>query len=192
MSTVVYADCCHRLGLREPAWAAAGEILNPDRLALGAAADTRQRFTTRGRSPRQFDRLLAYLRDCVNPSGYAYKDVVQPFAVMEYLAQAGMPVLRIERHPDDVAEAMLRRGWDYPRWAARSRLPADEALLDGLHAAADALRSLPATTIAFEDLLTGDALDQALRTLYPGRAMRASQLPEAALARAPRSRSQTT
>lgn len=166
-STAAYTACCRLLGVESPRWAAAGEILNPDRIVLGGTADPRQRFTTPTASPNRFRRLMEYLDDCVAPTGHVYKDVVQPFVVGDWLPHSQLRVLRLDRDPADVATVMRRRGWDYPRWAARSRLDADAAVLDGLLAARDALRSVPAVSVAFEDMVASEKpLQEAMAALF--------------------------
>ncbi|HEY6329676.1 MAG TPA: hypothetical protein VI756_10070 [Blastocatellia bacterium] len=164
LSTVVHQHSCAALSLRSPRWTSAGEILNGDRLAVSGAIGPR--FTL----PKTYlyEQLFEFLDDVVNPIGYCYKDVVQPFVVSGWLASQSLRVLRIDRPLADVAWSMQRARWDYPALAAADRSNKADQMLDGLLAAYRALKALPAETIAFDEMIADDeVLRSALGRLYP-------------------------
>ena len=169
LSTVVYEQCAAALDLRMPAWTSAGEILNGDRLVLTHAEDGGLKFTPPGRAV-EFTRIRRFLDDVVQPTGVAYKDVVQPFVVADWLRDRRLPVLRIERPLADVAFAFERAGWRYPMQAASAHGDDTERLLRGLARAARALAAVRAVTLDFDAAIDDDtALRDALAQLYPQR-----------------------
>lgn len=171
LSTVIYEQAAAALNLRVPAWTSAGEILNGDRLVLTHSEDGSLKFTPPERSV-EFTRVLRFLDDVVHPTGVAYKDVVQPFAVAGWLHDKNLPVLRIRRPLADVAWSFERAGWRYPALAAPAHGDDTERLLRGLLRAARMLTSVRATTLDFDAAIDDEAaLRDALQRLYPQRAL---------------------
>lgn len=175
LSTRVYDLARRGLGLREPVWTSDGEVLNLDRYALLAdeVPFDALKFTHPKRQPKPFGRLLAFVDQVARPEGFAYKDVVQPFVMAEWLPGSGLAVLKIERPVPDVAWAMLERGWLYPALpGGAATAPPERALVEGLVKAEIALAELPGETVRFDDLVLGpETLQAALATLYDGAAV---------------------
>lgn len=174
LSTRVYDLARRCLGLREPVWTSDGEILNLDRYALLAdeVPFDALKFTHPKRQPELFGRLLAFVHQVARPEGFAYKDVVQPFVMAEWLPGNGLAVLTIERPVPDVAWAMLERGWHYPALpGGASAAPPERAVIEGLVKAEIALSELPGERVRFDDLVRGpETLRAALAALYDGAA----------------------
>jgi hypothetical protein len=174
LSTRVYDLARRCLGLSEPVWTSDGEVLNLDRYALLAdeVPFDALKFTHPKRRPQRFARLLAFAEQVTRPEGFAYKDVVQPFVMAEWLPGSGLAVLKVERPVADVAWAMLERGWLYPAVAARAAAePPERALVEGLVKAEIALSELPGETVRFDDLVRGpETLEASLAALYDGAA----------------------
>jgi hypothetical protein len=165
LSTEVHQHSCAALSLRSPRWTSAGEILNGDRLAVSGAIGPR--FTLPN-NRYLYEQLFDFLDDVVNPTGYCYKDVVQPFVVSGWLPAQNLRVLRIDRPLADVAWSMQRARWDYPMLAAHDRQGKIDQMLDGLLAASRALAALFAETITFDQMIADDeVLRAALQRLYP-------------------------
>ena len=159
------------LRLAEPVWTSDGEVLNNDRFAAygGPTHDAERKFT---RDEATSERLCAFLDQLVQPTGFAYKDVVQPFVVSRWLTAAdrGVSVLRIRRPLADVALSMLGRRWLYPAAPAARGDDAETALLRGLLDAEAALDAVPAVEVEYDALVRDEtALVNALRALVPGR-----------------------
>lgn len=113
--------------------------------------------------------MTEFLSQIVAPDGFAYKDVVQPWACASWLA-AGAPlnVLRIEPDIAHVALAMISRGWLYPASAATSGGDTEERLVSGLMQACDALAGAPGEVVAYDDLVADfDQLWEVLSRMYP-------------------------
>lgn len=173
LSTRVYDLARRCLGLREPVWTSDGEILNFDRYALLAdeVPFHALKFTHPKREPERFGRLLAFVDQVARPEGFAYKDVVQPFVMAEWLPGRGLAVLKIERPVPDVAWAMLERGWLYPALPGRGSAEPERALMEGLVKAEIALAGMPGETLRFDDLVRGpETLEASLAALYDGAA----------------------
>ena len=169
LSTVVYEHCATALGLRVPAWTSAGEILNGDRLVLSGTEQGSLKFTPPERSV-EFTRVLRFLDDVVQPTGVAYKDVVQPFATAQWLRDKNLPVLHLRRPLADIALSFERAGWRYPIQAAPAHGDETERLLRGLQRAARVLASVKAATLDFDTAVDDDdALRRVLQPLYPQR-----------------------
>lgn len=171
LSTLVHQQCCAALGLASPRWTSAGEILNGDRIAVSCErpGEENPKFTP-PESAFLFEQLSGFLDDVVKDQGHAYKDVVQPFVVAQWLAARPLAVLYIRRSLADVALSMQRAGWWFPRQAAPEAADRLEGLLRGLVRAAAAQAALPGEVVEFDDLLDGgEALRDALRRLYPAR-----------------------
>ena len=169
LSTLVHGQACAALGLRSPRWTSAGEILNGDRVVIaGEGAPQRAKFTP-PESGYETEQLHEFLDHVVRPRGWAYKDVVQPFAVCRWLPGRPLAALRIRRSLTDVAFSMARAGWRYPERAGTGDTD-DERWLAGLARAAAALDGLAAEVVEFDDLIREpETLRASLARLYPGR-----------------------
>ncbi len=120
MSTLVVLRAGAALGLAEPGWADAGELLNLDRNRLhgGPGHDESLKFAHPDLDPDVVEAARALLDDAVRPRGMIYKDVVQPFAVTRWLATNPTNTIVLERPLPDVAFAMLASRWYYPATAS--------------------------------------------------------------------------
>lgn len=176
LTTLVYRASARALGLHQPGWTCDGEIMNFQHFAGSGHVDGDKRFTSETCDAETFARLQAYLRDCVHPRNYAYKDVVHPFVTASILNDLGTTVLNIRRPLTDIAMAMKARDWSYPSAAAQSfasENDGDLALVEGLVRAANALsayaRDSSACSIIDCSDLTADEgfLSNALARLYP-------------------------
>jgi hypothetical protein len=171
LSSITYAVAQTALGLKAPLWTTSGEILNIDRyLQLPEPAyDMGIKFTLKERDPERFNALSEFLDQVAAPSGFAYKDVVQPFIVAEWLrSHAQYRVLRIKRRLPDVAFSMLERRWFYPSRAASDSMQPTDSLIAGLIRADRALDTVPGEHVSFEDLTTDEkTLGVTLARLYP-------------------------
>ncbi|NNB88210.1 glycosyltransferase family 1 protein [Corallococcus exiguus] len=158
------------LGLAAPGWVTDGEVLNLERFSFASTAAA-VHFLRPSDGPA-FDAAREHLQHLVRPTGWAYKDVTQPFVVAAALSQPGpLRVLKIHRSLADVALAMGDKGWTYPARGVR-RDDADEALIEGLLDAQEALDSIPGLAVDFDDLVMDElALPASLRSLYPGLSM---------------------
>lgn len=169
LSTLIHYHSSLALRLRSPAWADAGEVLNPDRLMivsekLGNEAD---KFTPAEQAQR-FARLTEFLDDAINPDECVYKDVVQPFVVSQWLRKSDLAVLHIRRPVAEVAWAMLKRRWLYPANAAPPDRSETHRLIAGLSKAAQALETVAAEHVDFDHLISNEeSLKSALQRLYP-------------------------
>lgn len=172
LSTTLYHAAAHALRLREPPWTTGGEILNRDRLRIGhkrGALAGDARFTLKGEDPELFATVTDALLKTVEPHGFAYKDVVQPFVVADWLDSRAFSVLKVRREVAEVAFAMLRREWHYAGAAASLATGQPWATVEGLLRAEATIEALPGETVCYADCLTSHApLDDALRRLYPG------------------------
>jgi hypothetical protein len=193
LSTLLYHAVRRPLALREPEWTTDGEILNLRRFALLAEEGEIEgvRYLEADRDPPRFDRLLSFLDQVVQPAGFAYKDVIQPFVLGAWLAARRTPVLFVDRPVADVAGALLDRGWLYPALAARGEAalpPAardavgvhtadlsallapheiERALVAGLLAARHVLAACATQTLAYDDVIHDEEpLAAALASLY--------------------------
>ena len=172
LSSKTYTAVQTALGLKAPSWTTAGEILNVDRYVQlpEQADDMGAKFTLRERDPVQFDALSEFLNQVTAPAGFAYKDVVQPFVVAEWLrSHPQYRVLRIKRRLPDVAFAMLAMRWLYPCRAASDSMQPTDSLIAGLIRADRAMDAVPGEHVHFDDLIAGgNSLRIALTALYPG------------------------
>jgi len=174
LSTVVYHTARKWLGLAEPTWTTDGEILNNDRFVMyrGAAHDEGRKFTDPAAEPLVARQLEMFVAQTVQPFGYAYKDVVQPLVITNWLrANAGsLSILRIRRDVADVALSMLRNRWLYPSnlHEKTARTDMEAAFLHGLLDAEAALASVPAVEVDYDALIDGEqSLRDALHALAP-------------------------
>ena len=178
LSSLTYHVAREALGLGEPVWTSDGEVLNNDRYVMygGPAHDAGCKFTRPAEEASAARRLYAFLDQMVKPAGFAYKDVVQPFVVAEWLTTADreLAVLRIRRPLVDVALSMLSMRWLYPARPRASPGP-DElatAFLRGLLEAEAALDAVSAEEVEYDGLVHDEtALRNALQKLAPGRAL---------------------
>lgn len=171
LSSMTYYIARVLLGLNTPSWTSDGEILNVDRFALypGPRHDTGIKFLLKESNPALFQSVIDFLDQATVAAGFAYKDVIHPFAVSEWLASSGFRVLRIKRNLNDVAFSMLAQGWHYPRFASRGAGDLEEAVIEGIIRADIALASLAGEHIDFDDLIADESiLRNALAKLYPG------------------------
>ena len=169
LSTHVYRYCRDRLGLAEPRWTSDGEVLNLDRYVLlpeeGAIEGIK--FIRQHRDPQRFRQLIGFLDQVIQPEGFIYKDVVQPFVLAQWFRSSGPNVVKIERPVADVAYSMLERDWVYPRLVASEIITDKEsAVLDGLLEAQRAIATIPGPTLLYDDLIQSESeLVETLRTL---------------------------
>lgn len=168
-SGLVHFMARRHLALREPRWTTDGEVLNLDRYVhlRGPRWGSSEAFTTRGDSDL-FDRMTHLLDEVVQPAGYVYKEVTQPFVLAAWLPSTSLRVVKIVRPVPDVAYAMLARGWDYPRVAAAPSSRGDAAVVEGLLRAEAALATVPGVTLSYDDMVAGEgALAGVFEELYP-------------------------
>lgn len=169
LSTLIHDHCSRTLRLRSPAWADAGEVLNPDRILIwsGSLGNEADKFTRPEQTVR-FAHLSEFLHDVINPHDCIYKDVVQPFVVSQWLRKSNLAVLHIRRPVAEVAWAMLKRGWLYPGNAEPQDRSETQRLISGLVKAARALDKIDAEHVDFDQLVSSeDTLRSALQRLYP-------------------------
>jgi hypothetical protein len=162
------------LGLNAPSWTSDGEILNIDRYALysGPRHDTNIKFLLKENNAALFQAATDFLDQATVPSGFAYKDVVQPFVVSEWLRTSQLRVLRIKRNLTDVAFSMLAQGWHYPKFASRSEGNLEEMVIEGIIRADMALDCAPGEQVDYDDLMVDESvLRNALVKLYPNDAI---------------------
>jgi hypothetical protein len=170
LSSVTYYIARVVLGLNAPSWTSDGEILNIDRYALypGPSHDTSVKFLLKEKNAALFQVAIDFLDQATVPAGFAYKDVVQPFVVSEWLRSSQFRVLRIKRNLTDVAFSMLSQGWHYPRFASRSEGDLEEMVIEGIICAEMALDSVPGEQVDYDDLMVDESvLRNALVKLYP-------------------------
>jgi hypothetical protein len=170
LSSMTYYIARVVLGLNAPSWTSDGEILNIDRYALypGPSHDTSIKFLLKERNAALFQVAIDFLDQATVPAGFAYKDVVQPFVVSEWLRSNRFRVLRIKRNLTDVAFSMLHQGWHYPRFASRSEGDLEETVIEGIIRADMALDCAPGELVDYDDLMVDESvLRNALVRLYP-------------------------
>lgn len=174
LSTLIYHAIRQSLGLQEPIWTSAGEILNLDRFTLmpGPARDFGRKFLRKDTEPEVYVEAMAFLNHAVAPTGYGYKDVVQPFLMAEWMKTSGFRALRIKRNVADVAHSMLTREWHYPSRLFPRTKDLELAMVRGLVLADRALDTIPAQHVDFDEFIHDEAvITAAVRKLYGARAM---------------------
>jgi hypothetical protein len=174
LSSMTYYIARVLLGLNAPSWTSDGEILNIDRYALypGPDHDTSIKFLLKEKNAALFQIALDFLDQATVPAGFAYKDVVQPFVVSDWLRSSQFRVLRIKRNLTDVAFSMLHQGWHYPRLASRSEGDLEEMVIEGIMRADMALDCVPGEQVDYDDLMVDESvLRNALVKLYPDETM---------------------
>jgi hypothetical protein len=174
LSSMTYYIARVVLGLNAPSWTSDGEILNIDRYALypGPSHDTSIKFLLKEKNAALFQVAIDFLDQATAHAGFAYKDVVQPFVVSEWLRSSQFRVLRIKRNLTDVAFSMLHQGWHYPRFASRSEGDLEEMVIEGILRADMALDCVPGEQVDYDDLMVDESvLRNALAKLYPSDAI---------------------
>jgi hypothetical protein len=170
LSTLTYHVILRATGLREPLWTSAGEILNVDRFALSPErmSNESRKFLDEELDPTLFAAATEFLNQLVLPVGYAYKDVVQPFVVAEWLKTSRFHAIRIKRSVADIAFSMLNQHWYYPRRLFPEIKKLELALVKGLIRAERTLDSIDAEQIDFDELILDEKpLRVALARFYP-------------------------
>jgi hypothetical protein len=170
LSSLLYVAAAHAIGLAEPNWTSAGEILNRERVPrrLQSMAPADERFTLLGSAPDAFASMTSYLDSAARRRGFAYKDVVQPFVLGGWEGLGDFKVLKVRRNVAEVAYTMLKRQWLYPARAASVFDEHPWALVEGLVRAEVVLDALPGETVEYADaVLDHQALETALQRLYP-------------------------
>jgi hypothetical protein len=170
LSTIVYQAARLSLGLQQPAWTSAGEILNVDRAPLSVCRlrAGRAKFTRSDLDPVRFDRLTSFLTQTAALDGFAYKDLVHPFVTCDWPGLSHFCVLKIRRDLAEVAFAVLERHWTYPRQAASVYRDFEGAVVEGLLRAEMALAFVPGESLEYTDAITDhEALREVLGRLYP-------------------------
>lgn len=170
LSTVVYHASRLALGLDEPIWTSDGEVLNNDRFAIygGSTHDQGLKFVRREKDPLSFERLLAFAGDVLKIEGVAYKDTVQPFLLSTFLRDKDFAVLKIKRNLNDVCYSMLERRWFYPALAAEKSTYLEDAIVEGLIRAEEAIDSIAGETVDYDEIVENEqVLRNALISLYP-------------------------
>jgi hypothetical protein len=165
LSSLVYRVAADALGLRRPRWVTDGEILNADRLAWLHAPGVTRKGARSGWPAAAIDE---YLDAVVQPHGWAYKDVIQPFVTVKWTRRAGVRTLVIRGNVSGSAIAMIDRGeW----WPAEIAPHADRILahVRGLALMKEALdaASHAVHVDASELMADGESLRHALARLYP-------------------------
>ena len=154
-----------------PSWTSDGEILNGDRFLrrLQPLAPVAPRFAVPGTDGDGWAWTASFLDETAEPWGFAYKDVVQPFAVSAWPALAQFRLLKVRRDVAEVAYAMTKRQWVYPARAATIFAEQPWSLVEGLLRAEAVLAALPGPTVDYElAVLDHEPLERALQSLYPG------------------------
>jgi hypothetical protein len=172
MSSLLYHAIRNALKLEEPAWTTDGEILNVDRFVFLPAPqnDFGRKFTLKPNQPRAFNRMIQFLDQIIQPSGFMYKDVVQPFVTAHWLSEHRFPTLTVKRPLADVVYSMTARQWNYPAKIISDVQDKRLSLAIGLAQATEALNSVLAQTIHFDDFIWSEEIVAgALHALYPKR-----------------------
>lgn len=169
LSSLVHGACCHALALRSPAWTSDGEVMNVERSIFLSDRTLCAKYTLPKLS-HLFGPATDFLEEVIQPQGFCYKDVTQPFVTSAWLsARPDIRVLKIMPNIAHTALAMLRRNWLYPAIAAPpGQGDMAKRLIAGLTAATGAMTAVAGESVQFDDLLAGpEALEQALSRLYP-------------------------
>lgn len=178
LSTFTYYVILRATGLIEPGWTSAGEILNFDRFALSPQRkmDESRKFIRQDTEPELFGAAMEFLSQLVLPIGYAYKDVVQPFVMAEWMKHSRFKAIRIKRNIEDIAFSMLAQGWLYPRRLFPRTKKLKMALVQGLVQADRALDSIKAEQVSFDELIQDEkTLEMALEKIMgkiPGKSIK--------------------
>jgi hypothetical protein len=170
LSCVVYKAARNSLGLQTPSWTTDGEFLNADRFVLVSqpSEDGNRKFTVEEQEPALFKKITEFLDQVVASHGFAYKDVVQPFVMSQWLKKNLPPTIKVKRNIADVAYSMLiKNKWHYPKRLFPNTEPLELAVIRGLLRAQEALDSIPGEEVDFERLIEDEgSLYSALTSLY--------------------------
>ena len=168
LSSIIYQAARRCLALQEPRWTSDGEFLNADRFVLiPASPDVGQKYITRGSDGALFPRISEFADQIVVPRGFAYKDVVQPFLIQQWLKSNPFPVLKVKRNVADVALSMLAHHWHYPARLFPRAETIEMGVVQGLLRAQDALDSIVGIEVDFDALIADEEyLYCALASLY--------------------------
>ena len=170
LSCVVYKAARNSLGLQHPSWTSDGEFLNADRFVLISEpnADGNRKFTVEEEERAHFKRITDFLDQVVVSHGFAYKDVVQPFVVSQWIKKNLPPTLKVKRNIADVAYSMIiKNKWHYPKRLFPDTEPVELAVIRGLLRAQKALDSIPGEEVDFDRLIEDEgSLYSALTSLY--------------------------
>jgi len=172
LSTLVYNVSSKSLGLKTPSWTTDGEILNADRFAFlnKSHKDLGVKFLLKQRDEKSFRATSDFLTQCVSKEGFAYKDVIQPFLVANWLKNKNFKVLKIQRNIAEVADAMLKKGWLYPGNVFPNFDQTADSFIRALTLAWKEIEAVPGETVNYDDLIEDEeTLTKALQTLYPKR-----------------------
>src|SRR5579872_349959 len=151
LSSVLYKAARDCLGLQNPSWTSDGEVLNADRFVLLSQPndEASRKFILEKEDRSLFRKITEFLEQVVAPNGFAYKDVVQPFVVSQWIKNNLPPTLKIKRNIADVAYSMLRNRWQYPMRLFPTIQPVELAVIRGLVLAQEELDSIPGEEVDF-------------------------------------------
>jgi hypothetical protein len=170
LSCVVYKAARNSLGLQAPGWTTDGEFLNADRFVLlpQISEEGSRKFTVEEEERALFRKITEFLEQVVVPNGFAYKDVVQPFVVSQWIKKNLPPTIKVKRNMADVAYSMiLKNKWHYPKRLFPKTQPLELAVIQGLLRAQEALDSIPGEEVNFDHLIEDEGvLNSALNSLY--------------------------
>ena len=171
LSSIIYQAARHCLSLQEPRWTSDGEFLNADRFVLiPGSPDVGQKYITRGSDGSLFTKISEFADQIVVPRGFAYKDVVQPFLIRQWLKRNPFPVLKVKRNLADVAFSMLAHHWHHPARLFPQAETIEMGVVQGLLRAQDALDSIAGIDVDFDALISDEEhLYSALASLYGDR-----------------------
>ena len=171
LSSIIYQAARRCLTLQEPRWTSDGEFLNADRFVLiPGSPDVGQKYVTKGVDGALFPRISEFADQIVVPRGFAYKDVVQPFLIQQWLKSNPFPVLKVKRSVADVALSMLAHHWHYPARLFPQAETIEMGVVQGLLRAQNALDSIAGIDVDFDALISDEEhLYSALASLYGGR-----------------------
>jgi hypothetical protein len=172
LSSVVYKAARNCLGLQTPSWTSDGEFLNADRFVLISelSEDGSRKFIVEEQERALFNKISEFLDQVVVSHGFAYKDVVQPFVMSQWIKKKLPPTLKIKRNVADVAYSMIiKNKWHYPKRLFPKTEPVELAVIKGLLRAQEALDSIPGEEVDFDRLIADEgSLYSALTSLYGG------------------------
>ncbi|MGA2563178.1 MAG: hypothetical protein ABSF96_06430 [Steroidobacteraceae bacterium] len=170
LSSVVYKAARDSLGLQNPGWTTDGEFLNADRFVLVSEPnkDGNRKFTVEEQERALFKKITEFLDQVVVSHGFAYKDVVQPFVVSQWIKKNLPPTLKVKRNIADVAYSMIiKNKWHYPKRLFPKTEPVELAVIRGLLRAQEALDRIPGQEVDFDRLIEDEgSLYSALTSLY--------------------------
>jgi hypothetical protein len=170
LSCVVYKAAKNALGLQAPGWTTDGEFLNADRFVLVSQPTEEgiRKFTVQEQERSEFRKIAEFVDQVVVPHGFAYKDVVQPFVMAQWLKKNLPPTIKVKRRIADVAYSMIiKNKWHYPKRLFPETEPLEVAVIQGLLRAQEELDSIPGEELEFDQLIEDEGvLRSALTALY--------------------------